>query len=184
MSNVFFTSDTHFGHKNIIKYSNRPFADIAEMDEAMVKNWNAKVGANDEVWHLGDLAFHKAGAIRGILSRLNGKIHFVRGNHDEVLPEIADRFTTVQDYKELKIDGQKIILCHFPLLTWNKAHRGAWHFHGHCHGSVNHLNVGSTRIDVGVDNFNYTPVSFDELRTLLKDKVYTPVDHHSPQNPR
>jgi calcineurin-like phosphoesterase family protein len=181
MRQIWFTSDTHFGHKNIIKYSNRPFESVEEMDEAMIKNWNDRVRPNDEIYHLGDFAFHRAEQIKNILGRLNGKIFFIRGNHDEAFDKernLQGRFASVQDYKEIKIDGQKIVLCHFPLLTWNKAHRGAWHLHGHCHGSLNHLNVGTTRIDIGVDNFNYTPVSFDEIKSKLKDVQYTPVDHH------
>lgn len=184
MNNLWFVSDTHWGHKNIIKYSNRPFESVEEMDEALIKNWNSKVKPNDEVWHLGDFSFHKEGMTEGIIKRLNGRINFVRGNHDEIMPNLYKYFKSVQDYKEIRVDGQKIVLCHFPMLTWNKAHRGAWMLHGHSHGSVNYLNVGTTRLDVGVDNFKYTPVSYEEVRDLLKDIEYTPVDHHTTVTPR
>jgi calcineurin-like phosphoesterase family protein len=181
MSKIWFTSDTHFGHKNIITYSNRPFKSVEHMDESMMARWNKKVAPEDEVWHLGDFAFHKEAKVESILRRLNGHKHFIRGNHDEIMPNLYKYFESVQDYKELRIEGQKIVLMHFPLLTWNKGHRGAWHLHGHCHGSINHLNEGITRIDVGVDNFDYAPVSYEELHRMLKGRKYLPVDHHIPK---
>lgn len=175
---IWFTSDTHFGHKNIIKYSNRPFDDVEEMNETLIKNWNERVSPKDQIWHLGDFAFLRKEATDQILKRLNGHKHFIRGNHDEIMPELEHHFESVQDYKELRIDGQKIMLFHFPIYSWNKAHRGSWHLHGHCHGNINYANEGNTRIDVGVDCFNYAPVSFEEVREIMKTREFTVVDHH------
>lgn len=178
---TWFTSDMHVFHKNITKYSGRPYDSVEEMTEELIKNWNFRVKPKDEVWNLGDFSFGNHEQTKHLIARLNGQHHFIFGNHDQIIEKNKDlqyMFRSIQHYKEIKIDGQKIVLCHFPLLTWNKAHRGAWMLHGHCHGSVNYLNVGTTRIDVGVDNFNYRPVSFEEIRHKLKDCSYTPVDHH------
>lgn len=163
---IFFTSDTHFGHSNIIKYSKRPFADANEMDEALVENWNKTVSAKDDIWHLGDIIFSKD---LSILDRLNGKKHFLKGNHDEYLIrndyhyDIHSYDPSWRDYYELKYKDIKFVLCHYPLLTWNKARYGSIHLHGHCHGTVNHLNTNIKRFDVGVDVYNYTPVSIDQI---------------------
>jgi|SRR6476620_5889714 len=179
---LFFTSDTHFGHNNIIKYSNRPFKSTEEMDEAIIRNWNGVVKPNDEIWHLGDFAFATGNRIESILKRLNGRKHFIWGNHDQTFKKeknLLSYFESVRDYKEINYNNQKIVLIHYPLLTWNKGHRGAWHLHGHCHGSVNYLNEKTTRIDVGVDNFNYTPVSFEEVKAIMDKRTYDAVDHHT-----
>lgn len=175
MSNIFFTSDTHFGHANIIKYSNRPFTSADYMDEVMITKWNDVVKQNDIVYHLGDVSFRNEQATKVILARLNGKINFLRGNHDRVMDKLYYIYGGVKDYAEIRMDNQKIVLCHYPLLTWNGAYKGSWMLHGHCHGSVNYMNNDTSRLDVGVDNFNYTPVSFEEIRQLMKDKNYTAV---------
>lgn len=181
MSNLFFTSDTHFGHANVIKYSNRPFNNKDEMDEAIIENWNNAVSDKDIIYHLGDFSFRDYNQTKNILRRLKGHKHFLFGNHDQVFKKNKDLFgffESVSDYKEIKWNDRKIVLIHYPLLTWNKGHHGAFHLHGHCHGSVNHLNRGTTRVDVGVDNFNYTPVSVDTIEDLFKNVEYKPVDHH------
>lgn len=184
MSNIFFTSDTHFGHANIIKYSERPFRDTQEMDEAMISNWNSVVSQKDEVWHLGDFAFATDDRVVSIIKRLNGTINFIKGNHDKTTWRKRNLFNSAQDYKEIEFDGQKIVMCHYPLLSWNKGHRGSWMLHGHCHGSINYLNVDTKRIDVGVDNFDYTPVSFQEVKVLMDTKNYKEVDHHTKEGKR
>lgn len=151
---IYFTSDTHFSHANIIEYSKRPYKDVKEMDEALVKNWNDTVTPKDTVYHLGDVIFSKD---HSILERLNGTINFLYGNHDK-----GASWDSL-DYEEIKYNGTLFVLCHYPLLTWNKARRGSIHLHGHCHGTVNHLNTNLRRFDVGVDVYNYRPVSIDQI---------------------
>ncbi len=176
------TSDTHFGHGNIIKYCDRPFSTIEEMDKTLIDNWNAVVRPEDEVFHHGDLTFHKdVGTLRSILNRLNGSIYFIMGNHDKMVsknPEIQQRFVWIKDYFELKEAGKHWVMCHFPLLTWHKAHHGSIHTHGHCHGTIDHLNTDTRRIDVGVDPQKYFPVTLENISKRLSGITYKPVDHH------
>lgn len=177
--NIYFTSDTHFFHKNVIKYSNRPFESIEEMNETIISNWNKVVKKQDTVWHLGDFSFHKdINESLKILKSLNGQIHFIIGNHDRTIRKIFDRFQSVQYYHELNMNKQKFVLCHYALLTWNKGHYGSIMLHGHSHGSLNHMNENTRRLDVGVDNFNFTPISVDEIIKIMNKKEYAPVDHH------
>jgi calcineurin-like phosphoesterase family protein len=175
---TYFTSDLHFGHANVIKYSNRPFASVQAMDEALIANWNSVVTQHDEVWLLGDVFFHQVDTAKRILRRLNGSIHLVYGNHDKVImkdPELQGMFASVtHGIKEIDrvVDGEKhrLVLCHYPLLSWNRAHHGSLMLFGHAHGSIPFDNT-YRRQDVGVDVWGYTPVS---LRTLVNKLTKIP----------
>ena len=157
---VFFTSDLHFGHANVIKYSQRPFSSADEMDAVLVRNWNGVVRARDTVYVVGDLALKRTAQLLELLRSLQGHKHLIFGNHDKALrkePKALELFESVQDLKTVKIqdpdakDGvQRIVLCHFPMLVWDKSHYGAWHLHGHCHGTLPD-DPHSLRLDVGVD---------------------------------
>lgn len=163
---VWFTSDTHFGHANIIfKYCNRPFASVEEHDAALIANWNARVRPNDIVYHLGDFAFtctkeHAAAC----MMRLNGRKFFIRGNHDELLDHCLPLGSWIKDYLEVGVNGQKIVLFHYGLRTWHHDLRGTWHLYGHSHTGLEPLGKSC---DVGVDAWNYAPVSFDVLKTFM-----------------
>lgn len=162
MANTFFTSDTHFSHANIIKYCTRPFADVKEMNIALVDNWNAQVGPDDLVYHLGDVAW---GSID--LNCLNGKKILIIGNHDKP-SQLGPYFDEMHYYLELKKllpKGRSVVLCHYPIESWNGKFHKAIHLHGHCHGTMN--NTGLRRFDVGVDCFNYSPIPFDNILTML-----------------
>lgn len=212
---IFFTSDTHFYHKAIIQYCNRPVildesgevgtldkykgslveAAVA-MNELLIRNWNSKVKPDDEVWHLGDFAFCGWTKFIPILERLNGRKNWVLGNHDYGLfkkEEVRKHFEFVGDYKRLMIHDsyegnegeiqqyhQPIILCHFPILSWDGMAHGSWHLHGHCHGSL--PDTGGLRMDVGVDPMGYFPVSFEELKNKMALRTVVPSgDHHKPK---
>lgn len=173
------TSDHHFGHANIIKYSNRPFENVDEMNETMIKAWNAKIPKGSIVYHLGDFAFMQPDQIRNLRRRLNGTIRLVKGNHDRMLKgEVRNCFEWIRDYYESKTeDGIKVVMCHYPFLTWNKSHHGSWNLHGHCHGSLQAAET--TRMDVGIDTTqDYAPYSFAEVEAFMKKRAYKPVDHH------
>jgi calcineurin-like phosphoesterase family protein len=176
--NVWFSSDTHFGHANIIRLADRPYADLAEMDEALIANWNSRVGRDDRVYFLGDLSFHRPEITRGIVRRLNGEIHLVVGNHDErTVRKIPDAFASVNQMLTVKLWEQRIVLCHYAMRVWNRSHYGAWQLYGHSHGTLPD-DPYSLSMDVGVDPNGYRPVSFDEVRIFMSTKQYRPIDHH------
>lgn len=158
---IFFTADTHWGDHRTINIARRPFATVAAMDEALVANWNAVVCADDEVWHLGDVA-RRADEVTELLARLAGRKHLVRGNNDPDATAAAAGWASVGDYAELEVDGRRLVLCHYPFRSWNKQHRGAINLHGHSHGR---LKAMPRQYDVGVDARGYSPVTLTQLLT-------------------
>jgi calcineurin-like phosphoesterase family protein len=171
---VFFTSDTHFGHANIIKYCNRPYKTVDEMDEDLIRSWNSVVGKHDTVYHLGDFSMKPADYY---ISRLNGHIHLIIGNHEKEALKVRGRFASVHDLHSIKHGEQGIILCHYAMRVWNKSHHGYWHLYGHSHGTLPD-DPNSKSLDVGVDCWNFAPVSMEQLTQAMSRKNHVPVDHH------
>lgn len=170
-------SDTHFGHQNVIKYDNRPFKNAAAMDEALIKNWNSVVAPNDIVYHLGDFAFHAEDIVCKILERLNGNKILILGNHDKVMltESVKKHFQLITNYLEVYQDKQLICMFHYPIAEFNKAHRGAYHIHGHTHGNYKPHNDGRI-MDVGAPCINYTPINLNQVIKLLENKPL--LKHH------
>jgi calcineurin-like phosphoesterase family protein len=142
------------------------------MNEILISNWNKVVGLNDIVYHLGDFSFsHKRESHLNIFNRLNGKKHLIIGNHDSSIT-FGLGWESVQDYKELKIDGKHYILMHYPIDSWNRSYHGAIHFYGHVHtqkhGKSEHRPVSNKkgRYDVGVDLNNYSPIAISVAEKL------------------
>ncbi len=165
----FFTSDTHFCHKNIIKYENRPFSSVDEMDKILICNWNAKVGKNDEVYHLGDFAFASPNKIHSVLDQLNGNIHLIWGNHDKEIKKnkyLQRRFVWCRDYYAIN-DATPIILFHYPIAVWDRKHYGSIHLYGHIHSdNENHHPLViklENAYNVGTDVCNFEPKTLEEL---------------------
>lgn len=156
---IFFTADTHFGDHRTINIARRPFASVAEMDEALVERWNAAVAPGDVVWHLGDVARRPA-EVPALLARLHGTKHLLRGNNDPPETLAAAGWASVGDYAELAVDGRALVLCHYPFRSWNGQHRGAINLHGHSHGRLKPI---LRQIDVGVDVHGYAPRTLVEL---------------------
>ena len=180
--NVFFTSDTHLGHANIIRFCQRPFDSLEEMDAELVRRWNAKVGEKDTVYHLGDVSFHKKPEAAKLLWSLNGNIILIAGNHDEKLLKhtwFNSRFLEIHSILERKVNDQRIVFCHYAIEAWNKQHYGSWHVHGHSHGSLKSF---GKRLDVGTDCFGYSPASFDEVKALMDAKPIESHDYHQPRD--
>lgn len=156
---LFFTADTHFGDHRTLNIHRRPFASVAEMDDALIAGWNAVVGPEDTVWHLGDVA-RRPTDVAPLLARLNGAKHLVRGNNDPPATAAAEGWASVQDYAELDVDDRMVVLCHYPFRSWNRQGRGAIDLHGHSHGRMKPL---PRQFDVGVDARGFRPVSLAEL---------------------
>ena len=178
----FFVSDTHFGHYNIIKHCNRPWA-AEEHDDALVDLWNSVVGKKDIVYHLGDFAMFKAikGAenrmktYRKLRMRLNGKIQLVLGNHDKMSEKTYECFTEVHTgLKDIIVDRQKVTLCHYPMRSWKDSFHGSWQLFGHVHGRMQGVETGLS-LDVGVDvpEWDYKPVSWDQIKAAMEPKKAT-----------
>jgi calcineurin-like phosphoesterase family protein len=187
-NNEFITSDHHFGHENIIKYAKRPFKNKDEMNACFIEAWNNKVPKGSIVYHLGDFGFLNPKELSSIRHRLNGTIRLVLGNHDKDIDSKETRhlFEWIKPYYESKTeDGTKIVMCHYPFLTWSSSHHGSWNLHGHCHHSIDSLDMKTKRFDVGVDttvkyspDTLYAPYSFLELKKIMDKRTYVPVDHH------
>lgn len=145
------------------------------MNETLIQNYNQKVTDKDTVWLLGDLGFSTFSDMYPLIKRLNGHKQLILGNHDQRHRwnyMRSELFESVADYKEIKVEKQKISLFHYPIYNWASAHYGSWHLHAHCHGKIDGVNkelieVQRYRYDVGVDGNNYTPVSFDEVQEIF-----------------
>ncbi len=137
----------------------------------MIDNWNAVVQKGDQVYHLGDFSFKaQQSHIDGILQKLNGEKFLISGNHDSKAVLRSRHWSRVWQYREMKIEGQKIILFHYPMREWNGSWRGAWALHGHCHGNLP-VDPHLKSIDIGVDCYDFTPVSFEQIKEDMSKKL-------------
>lgn len=189
----FFISDTHFGHANIIRFCDRPFGSVEEMNETLIHNWNNVVGEDDTVYHLGDVALGKWAEWDGILSQLNGYKVLVVGNHERIFKKESEknqrRFATEYPkwFEEIHhnienfelANGTKVHLSHFPydgdshdgdrFTDVRLTDRSVPLIHGHTHLNqiISHSRAGTLQIHVGADAFDYTPVSEDQIIALI-----------------
>lgn len=153
----YFTVDTHLGHSRIIDYCNRPFSNVHEMNETIIENWNNVVCKNDTVYHLGDFSF---GEPYPYLERLNGNIVFIKGNHDK-------NDLKMHKILEINLEGISITMCHYCMRVWNKSHFNSFHLFGHSHGTLEPIGKSW---DVGVDNNNFTPVSWPKIKEIMNKR--------------
>ncbi len=167
---TFFTSDSHFGHKNIIQLCNRPFSDSSEMDQAMIESWNSVVGPRDVVYHLGDFSMLPPDKISEILKKLNGVKRLIIGNHDKD-PRVIPEWASKRLMAEVSVDGHKLFLCHYPMREWPGMWKGVIHLYGHVHGN---LMPAPGSMDVGADIWGGKPVSLADLLAVI-----TPFDQKS-----
>lgn len=171
---VFFTSDLHFYHDNIIKHVNRPFRSAEEMNKTLIKKWNEKISFADEVYILGDFTMKGPELAEEILSGLKGKKHLICGNHDRFVKHSAfhlSLFDSVSEYSEITCLNTRFILFHYPIVEWNGFYKGSIHLHGHQHNheDYNYENQkqGIRRFDVGVDANHMAPVSAEDIITFF-----------------
>lgn len=166
--NIWLTADTHFGHKNIIKYCERPFKTVEEMDTTLIKNWNKLVDEQDLVYHLGDFSMSKrSGDIKRYREKLSGKIFLIKGNHDRLRREDYELFEGVENIKTIRYNEYKIVLCHYAMRVWDGSFHGSLHFFGHSHSC---LEQHGRSCDVGVDANNFAPMAIEE--GILKVNQY------------
>jgi calcineurin-like phosphoesterase family protein len=172
---IWFTSDNHYGHFNILKLGKgRPFAHVDEMNEAMIERHNALVKPGDLVYNLGDFALKIAQKeALNIRRRLNGNIYLITGNHDSIAKSMPGSWVWMRELERIhpSIDGvPPITLCHYALRTWHGSHRGTYALYGHSHGSLPEL-PNLLAFDVGVDCWNFTPISIEEVVAKMKTKL-------------
>jgi len=184
---LWFTSDLHLGHANIIRYSDRPFTDVEAMNRALIDGWNDTVDRDDDVWVLGDFALGRIDATLPLAGRLHGRKHLLCGNHDRCWSGHGDRAAAwVPRYRqagfqevrqgelELAVAGTKTRACHFPYVGDSHDHdryldarpvdRGQWLLHGHVH---ERWRQRGRMVNVGVDAWGYRPVGEDDLARLV-----------------
>lgn len=208
MKNIYFTSDTHYAHKNICRgitgweenvgeQKTRDFRTLDEMNDTIVNSINGMVKENDILYHLGDWSFGGIDNIWNFRKQIKCRnIHLIYGNHDHhieanrmlTISEYAivpahKIFSSVQYYKEIKVAGQMIVLSHYAHRVWNHSHKGAIHLYGHSHASLENVEWGRS-MDVGIDNAfilfgEYRPISIDEVLSIMKNKTSLIIDHHN-----
>ena|ERR1035437_7524737 len=162
----FFTADEHYSHSNIIKYCDRPFATVEEMNEEIIKRHNEVVGPEDVVVHVGDFTLRKnQSEVERLIARLNGKPIFIVGSHDYWMLE--NKYNTYKEIWEEDIEGQHIVACHYAMRVWPLSHYNSWQLYGHSHGKLE--GVGKS-MDVGVDTHEYYPYSFEEIKKIMSTK--------------
>jgi len=161
---IWFTADTHFSHKNVIKYCNRPFDSINDMNDCLIYNWNSLVSPGDIVYHLGDFGNDRDPAIVSVFNKLKGNKILIQGNHDHSAIRNLNWGWVKQVYY---LKEHKLWLSHFPHVYWHFSYYGSRHLFGHEHGKFD--GIGKS-IDVGVDTNDYKPYSINEVNELLKVK--------------
>lgn len=179
---LFFTSDTHFSHFNICRYCHRPFASRSEMDHTLIENWNSVVPEDGIVVHCGDFMLnHKVDTAPYLkyMSKLNGKILLLRGNHDyiQLCTEPQGNLIAVVDKAFINVDGVKIYAEHYPCVAFNGDYQVFGHIHtindGTCYGIDGDVpsRLRKNQYDVGVDQNNYRPISYWELCDIFRNRA-------------
>lgn len=174
---IYYISDMHFGHENIIRFDNRPFANTELMNEVLINNWNERVSNEDTVYVIGDGFFKQEERSLGIIKRLNGHKHLIKGNHDRVRGRLRFYWESIKDYDEVKDGNHRVILSHYPMMFYNAQHYGSIMLYGHVHNSREWRFIEKWKkelwdegipakiINVGcmIDYMRYTPRTLEEL---------------------
>lgn len=168
----YYIADTHFGHANIIRYDNRPFKSMEEMDAAMILNWNKVVSSDDTVYILGDFSWHKENETLEILKRLDGRKVLIKGNHDRISPAISKMFSLIVDYLEINDHGERVIMSHYPMPFWNGQFRDSIHLYGHIHNSHQWNIIQSWQKEL--QQLQDLPMRMYNVGCMMKWMSYTP----------
>jgi calcineurin-like phosphoesterase family protein len=179
---VFYTSDLHLGHENVLKYCNRPFKSIEEMDACLINNWNSRVTPTDSVYIVGDFIYRSKMDPEWYLEKLNGVKYLILGNHDRYLEaenfERGKYFAGISNYMVISDSGKRIVLFHYPICEWYGMHRGNLQIYGHVHSpnspTFKIMCQRKGAYDAGVDLNSYIPVTLEELirnNALIKERL-------------
>lgn len=186
-----FTSDLHIGHSRIVEFTDRgKFVTQDEHDQWIIQTWNSQVSPNDVVYHLGDFCFYKSiEQIMELLDVLNGKKVFLKGNHDSSKtfkkfinhPSVISTERMIEEIMHEFDERQPVSLLHYPMAVWRNSHYGAYHLHGHSHGS--YWTPKNKILDVGLDNAIklYNKPKFftvDDINDYMSYREMQSVDHH------
>lgn len=155
---IYFTSDHHFNHSNIIKYCDRPFWDVGAMNRVLIELWNKTVTSDDDVYYLGDFGFGPPQELEAILKQLNHKkIILVKGNHDKAVSTMLNiGFDEVHKYIDLEYEDKKVFLSHVPMV----GNFHDFYLCGHCHDK---FKMNGKLYNVGVDVNDFRPISIDDI---------------------
>ena len=175
----YYISDLHISHKNAISFDNRPYNNVYEMDEDIIRRWNSVVKDEDTVYVLGDMFWCKIPEAIAILNRLKGKKILIKGNHDRVHDKtFREKFEKITEYLEIEDNGRKVVLCHYPIVCFKNHYYGWYHLYGHVHSSfewnmmenakrqMNELykkDCNMYNIGAMLDYMNFTPRTLDEI---------------------
>ena len=164
---IYYTSDLHLGHENIIRLCNRPYKNVEEMNKDIVEKWNRKVKPTDTVYILGDMffKFQDIQYVKDTLKKLNGTKILVKGNHDKFLKSIRwqDYFENVVLYDEIADNNRMVCLFHYPVEEWNGYYRNSYMLYGHVHENMKEIKKHQRKFNVGVDVNDFEPKTLDEL---------------------
>lgn len=185
--NIYFISDLHLFHKNVINFDNRPFKSVQDMNDSLVKNWNDKITDDAIIFYMGDLSFQSFNKTKEVISELKGKKYFIIGNHDNYSDiKKMDKFIDIYDYVDLYVKdetpidnlGTQQLLClsHYAILQWNRKHHNSFHLHGHSHQQLSKnpdydWYYKGLVLDVSCNGINYTPISYNEVKQLMLSKI-------------
>lgn len=188
-----FSSDSHYGHVNICLSTSswvdkgthcRDYVSLEAMNEAIVDVYNKYIQPNDDFYFLGDWSFGGINNILKFREQINCKnIYFIPGNHDDHIKKnkilqngqkSQELFTMLPELCEIVINNSKLVLSHYPLVSWNNCEKGSIHLHGHTHGTINNevLNLNFRRMDIGLDSYEFRPYSFDEIHDKMMLRKY------------
>lgn len=165
-----YIGDLHFGHRSVIDFDHRPFADVEEMDRVLIHLWNSKVQKDDDIYIVGDFAYRNERPEEWYLRQLKGRKHLIMGNHDEKLlgnEKAMGYFDSVDKMMHVVDNGRHICVCHFPIAEWNGFYKGHYHIYGHIHnkteGVFQYMKTLENALNAGCMINNFMPASFNEL---------------------
>jgi len=169
---LFFISDPHFGHANIIRLCQRPFKDLEEMNETLINNWNNTISYDSIVVCLGDFVWGGTQLWKSFLSVLKGQKILILGNHDNKcnIAEVESEFLDIRDILEIRTSSGRLFCCHYPLTGWGGSYHGVYHLYGHIHEKdFNH--AVPQQYNCCVERNDYRPISLNEVSLLLTKQV-------------